>query len=44
MSKNATANEIDRINELADDLNDEARDVLEYQVSHEAASLNSCRF
>jgi len=26
------ANEIDRINELADELNDEARDVLEYQV------------
>jgi hypothetical protein len=26
------ANEIDRINELADELNEEARDVLEYQV------------
>jgi hypothetical protein len=37
MSENATANEIDHINELADELNDEARDVLEYQVSLEAA-------
>jgi Arc/MetJ-type ribon-helix-helix transcriptional regulator len=27
------ANEIDRINELADELNKEARDVLEYQVA-----------
>jgi hypothetical protein len=26
------ANEIDHINELADELNEEARDVLEYQV------------
>jgi hypothetical protein len=27
-----SSNEIERINELADELNDEARDVLEYQV------------
>jgi len=26
------ADEVDRINELADELNEEARDVLEYQV------------
>jgi hypothetical protein len=44
MSENATANEIDHINELADELNDEARDVLEYQVSLEAAKLDSCSF
>jgi len=28
----ASTSEIDRINELADELNEEARDVLEYQV------------
>ena len=32
MSENAAANEVDRINELADELNDEARDVLEFQI------------
>jgi len=31
MSNDVSTNEIDRINELADELNDEAVDVLEYQ-------------
>jgi len=33
MSNDVSTNEIDRINELADELNDEAVDVLEYQLS-----------
>jgi hypothetical protein len=40
MSNDVSTNEIDRINELADELNDEAADVLEYQLD-EAASLGA---
>jgi hypothetical protein len=32
VNEDVTASEIDRINELAEELNEEARDVLEYQV------------